>query len=218
VQGRLVQYGCEAYPDTWARQLAAVDEVAAGQSPVLLLGCHPPVVTVGRGTEMGNLLVPAGQSLTVDGESIPMPATFEAERGGDVTFHGPGQIVGYPILPLEAMDRKDLHQYMRDLEEVQIRALAEFGLIAGRNEGYTGVWIEDRKIASIGVAVRRWVSYHGFALNVSTDLRYFRLLNPCGLEASVMTSIEQELGPGIDRSAVEQALLSAFTDIFGISF
>lgn len=125
----------------------------------------------------------------------------EIERGGDVTYHGPGQLVGYPILQLDG-DERDLHAYLRNLEEALIRACAELGLRAGRREGLTGVWIDGaRKIASLGIAVRKWVTYHGFALNVSTDLSRFTAINPCGLDAAVMTSLEKELGRRVDVTA-----------------
>jgi lipoate-protein ligase B len=118
---------------------------------------------------------------------------FEVERGGDVTFHGPGQLVGYPILDLRA-HREDLHWYLRHLEGALIGALGALGIEAGRNPGLTGVWTRGRKIASIGIHVKQWVTYHGFALNVSTDLDYFDLIIPCGIQGVVMTSVAQELG------------------------
>ena len=165
------------------------DLVAARQAqeiPDTLLLCeHPDVITLGRGSHQENLLNPTG-----------MPV-FEIERGGDVTYHGPGQLVGYPILKL-GPDEQDLHLYLRNLEEALIRAVAEVGLPAGRNPGWTGIWTTDtppRKLGSIGVAVKRgWVTLHGFALNVSTDLGKFAAINPCGLEATVMTSVSASLG------------------------
>jgi len=141
----------------------------------LLLLEHRPVITVGRGADAEA----AG--------AAPFPVV-EIERGGEATFHGPGQLVGYPILRL-ADDERDLHRYLRNLEEVLMLALADLGLEAERNPPHTGVWSAGRKLASIGVAVRRWVTYHGFALNVATDLAAFRAFKPCGLEPSVMASI-----------------------------
>jgi lipoate-protein ligase B len=148
---------------------------------VLLLVEHPHVVTLGR-----------KQSAPANVLARDMPV-IEIERGGDVTYHGPGQLVGYPILQLDG-DERDLHVYLRNLEEALIRACVELGLHAGRREGLTGVWIDDaRKIASIGIAVRKWVTYHGFALNVATELERFTAINPCGLDAAVMTSVSREL-------------------------
>ncbi len=153
---------------------------------VLLLVEHPPVITLGRSTKAGHLLASSVQ-LAERGVEL-----FDVERGGDVTFHGPGQLVGYPIVNLE-QHRQDLHWYLRQLEEVMIRALAGCGIEAARNPGKTGVWVRDRKIASIGVHARQWVTWHGFALNVTTDLSYFDLMVPCGIQDVVMTSVEREL-------------------------
>ncbi len=153
---------------------------------VLFLVQHPPVITLGRSTKAGNLLASSAQ-LAVRGVEL-----FDVERGGDVTFHGPGQLVGYPIVNL-TRHTQDLHWYLRQLEEAMIRALAPFGITAGRNAGKTGVWVRDRKIASIGVHARQWVTWHGFALNVTTDLSYFDLMVPCGIPDVVMTNVEREL-------------------------
>ena len=152
---------------------------------VLLLLEHPRVITLGRGASESNVLAPI-DVLERRGVTI-----HEIERGGDVTYHGPGQLVGYPIIDLTS-HRQDLHWYLRQLEEVLIRALRAFGIAGRRVEGYTGVWVKDRKIASIGVHVTRWVTFHGFALNVSTDLTDFGLIVPCGIEAVQMTSVEKE--------------------------
>jgi lipoate-protein ligase B len=154
---------------------------------VLLLVEHEPVITLGRGTRAPSLPLPRAE---LERRGI---GVFEVERGGDVTFHGPGQLVGYPILDLRA-HREDLHWYLRHLEGALIGALAALGIEAGRNPGLTGVWTRGRKIASIGIHVKQWVTYHGFALNVSTDLDYFDLIIPCGIQGVVMTSVAQELG------------------------
>ena len=153
---------------------------------LLLLVEHPSVITLGRSTKQGNLLATPAL-LAARGVEL-----FEVERGGDVTFHGPGQLVGYPIVNLE-QHTQDLHWYLRRLEEVMIRALAPWDIAAARNPGKTGVWVGDRKIASIGVHARQWVTWHGFALNVTTDLSYFDLMVPCGIADVVMTSVEREL-------------------------
>ena len=140
----------------------------------------------------------------------------EIERGGDVTYHGPGQLVGYPIIDL-TRHRQDLHWYLRQLEEVLIRALSTFGVSGKRVEGYTGVWVDDRKIASIGVHVTRWVTFHGFALNVSTDLADFDLIVPCGIEAVQMTSLQKESGREVSVSQVGDEVSRCFADVFDLT-
>lgn len=153
---------------------------------VLLLVEHPPVITLGRSTKQGNLLA------SLDLLASRGVELFDVERGGDITFHGPGQLVGYPILDLQA-HTPDLHWYLRELEELMIRTLAKWEIVASRNVGKTGVWVASRKIASIGVHARQWVTWHGFALNVTTDLSYFDLMVPCGIPDVRMTSVEGEL-------------------------
>lgn len=176
------------YADALALQRDAAKARLSGAlaDDVLLLVEHPPVITLGRSTKAGNLLA-SSQQLAARGVEL-----FDVERGGDVTFHGPGQLVGYPIVNLER-HTMDLHWYLRQLEEVMIRALASCGIEAARNPGKTGVWVRSRKIASIGVHARQWVTWHGFALNVTTDLSYFDLMVPCGIQNVVMTSVEREL-------------------------
>lgn len=154
---------------------------------LLILLEHPRVITLGRGARQSNIVA------TPDLLRRRGVAVHEIERGGDVTYHGPGQLVGYPIVDL-TQHRRDLHWYLRALEEVLIRTVTANGVSAGRVPGYTGVWVVDRKIASIGVHVTRWVTFHGFALNVSTDLRDFDMIVPCGIEAVHMTSISKETG------------------------
>ena len=178
---------------------------------VLLLVEHPPVVTLGRSTKGDNLQL-SDALLAARGVE-----RFEIERGGDATFHGPGQLVGYPIVDLR-QHTQDLHWYLRQVEESLIVALAEVGLAASRVPKYTGVWIEDRKIASIGVHARDWVTRHGFALNVDTDLSYFDLFVPCGIANVVMTSTTRELGsaaPSLD--AMKRFTTSAFGTVFTLS-
>src|SRR5215208_4239854 len=162
---------------------------------LLLLVEHPPVVTLGRSSKQRHLTA-SPELLAARGVEL-----FEVERGGDVTFHGPGQLVGYPIVDLKR-HRRDLHWYLRQVEEALIVALGELGIVAVRNPGLTGVWTTDedlatprRKIASIGVHARDWVTWHGFALNVTTDLSYFGLIVPCGIAGVDMTSVARELGP-----------------------
>jgi lipoyl(octanoyl) transferase len=154
---------------------------------LLLLVEHEPVVTLGRGTRASSLpLAPA--ELERRGLDVA-----EVERGGDVTYHGPGQLVGYPVLDLRE-HREDLHWYLRQLEAGLIAALAALGVPAERSPGLTGVWTRGRKIASLGIHVKQWVTFHGFALNVTTDLDYFDLIVPCGIKDVIMTSVAQELG------------------------
>ena len=138
------------------------------------------------------------------------------ERGGDVTFHGPGQLVGYPIVDLKR-HRQDLHWYLRQVEEVLIRALATYGLHGKRSAGYTGVWVDGRKIASIGVHARDWVTWHGFALNVTTELSYFGLIVPCGIQQVSMTSIARELGAHVAMADVRDRVSRAAADAFGLA-
>jgi lipoyl(octanoyl) transferase len=154
---------------------------------LLLLVEHDPVVTLGRGTRPGSIPL-APPELSRRGVEV-----FEVERGGDVTFHGPGQLVGYPIIDLR-QHREDLHWYLRRLEEGLIGALDTLGIASGPNPGLTGVWTGGRKLASIGIHVKQWVTFHGFALNVTTDLDYFDLIVPCGIKDVIMTSVAQELG------------------------
>lgn len=182
----------------------------AGESAddVLLLVEHPPVVTLGRGTRATSLPLPA-PALVARGLEV-----FEVERGGDVTLHAPGQLVGYPILDLTGW-RRDLHWYLRQLEEVLIRGLAALSISAGRDPGRTGVWTGGRKIASIGIHVKQWVTFHGFALNVTTDLSLFDLIVPCGIPDVRMTSVAAER-PGLaDPSArMREETLEAFGEVF----
>lgn len=199
-------FSLEPYEAVYARQKQRVEQRLRGEIPdTLMLGEHPPVITLGRGTQVQNLL---------QVNQIPV---VEIERGGDVTYHGPGQLVGYPILQL-GPDERDLHRYLRNLEEVLIRVLGHYGLEGSRRPGWTGVWVGDRKIASIGVAVRKWVTYHGFALNVTTDLSGFYRINPCGLPPMVMTSLAEQLPhQQIDMADIEALVLQAFQTVFGRS-
>jgi lipoyl(octanoyl) transferase len=165
---------------------------------LLLLVEHAPVVTIGRGSRPGSLPLAPAQ---LERRGIEV---FEVERGGDVTFHGPGQLVGYPIIDLRR-HREDLHWYLRRLEAGLIGALDTLGIIAGPNPGLTGVWTRGRKIASIGIHVKQWVTFHGFALNVNTDLSYFDLIVPCGIKDVVMTSVAAELGRDDSATLWDQA-------------
>jgi lipoyl(octanoyl) transferase len=178
---------------------------------LLLLVEHEPVVTLGRGTHPQSLPLSASV-LSQRGIQV-----YEVERGGDVTFHGPGQLVGYPILDL-GEHREDLHWYLRSLETALIASLDTLGIPAGINPGLTGVWTRGRKIASIGVHVKRWITYHGFALNVSTDLSYFDLIVPCGIRDVVMTSVAMESGRTDTAlwTDTRQAVVDAFALVFNL--
>lgn len=189
------------YDEVHALQLALVEEVARGAEPALVLVEHEPIVTVGRGARVETVRT-----------TLPV---IEVERGGGVTAHAPGQLVGYPIVPLPG---HDLRGHLRRIERALVAALARFEIAGEAREGATGVWTPTpagpRKLASIGIAARRWVTYHGFALNVTTDLAVFRGLDPCGFDAGVMTSMAAILGRAPDaaavRTAVREALLEAF--------
>jgi lipoate-protein ligase B len=196
------------YRAAWALQRQLVAARSADEIPdTLLLLEHPPVITLGRAGSTDHLL---GSEAELAGRGVELVAS---DRGGDITFHGPGQIVGYAVVDLAARGR-DLHRYLRDLETVLIRALAEFGIHAGRSPGLTGVWVGDAKVAAIGIRVSRWITHHGFALNVQTDLSYFDLIVPCGIADRRVTSMEALLGGPVDRAAVEAALGRAFRDVF----
>ena len=178
---------------------------------VLLLVEHPPVVTLGRGSKEKNL-VSSPEFLQSKGVEL-----FEVERGGDVTFHGPGQLVGYPIIDLKR-HRQDLHWYLRKIEEALINTLADYGIPGERNPAFTGVWTRGRKIASIGVHAREWVTWHGFALNVTTDLSYFDLIVPCGIDGVVMTSIARELGlEDVAQQDVRDRVSAKFAEAFDLT-
>lgn len=177
---------------------------------MLLLVEHPAVVTMGRSFHVENLPTTPEQ---LEAQGVEL---FEVERGGDVTFHGPGQLVGYPIYDLTD-HRPDLHVFLRQIEQCLIETLADVGLIGERREELTGVWIGDRKIASIGLHVRKWVTWHGFALNVATDLEYFNLIVPCGIENVVMTTMQRELAERAPRDLWSRAVdgvMKAFCQVF----
>ena len=198
VQAGLVPYGAAL---DWQRELAAARIAGSLDHDLLLLLEHPEVITLGRS---------GGAAHVLHAEGIEV---VEVERGGDVTFHGPGQLVGYPILDLKA-HRQDLHWYLRTLEAALIGALGALGIPAERRDGLTGVWTSGRKIASLGVHVKQWVTWHGFALNVSTDLASFARIVPCGIDGVDMTSVERELGP-VSFADVVNAVTHHFRATFG---
>ncbi len=208
----VVRLGTMSYAEALEMQRAAARARIAGEIPedLLLLVEHPPVVTLGRSAKDAHLLA-SPALLAARGIEL-----FEVERGGDVTFHGPGQLVGYPIVDLKR-HKRDLHWYLRRVEEALIAGLAGYGIAGERNEGYTGVWTGGRKIASIGVHARDWVTWHGFALNVSTDLAFFDLIVPCGISGVTMTSIERETGSPAPMEGVERAVAGAFGRVFDLA-
>ncbi len=173
----------------------------------LLLLEHPPVITLGRGGKLDNLLA-SPQILESHGVRF-----FETTRGGDITYHGPGQVVGYPILHL-GEGKRDVRKYVTNLEEVLIRTVAEYGITAARIEGRRGIWVGNEKIAAIGVRIARWVTSHGWALNVNTNLEHFRLITPCGLHGTGVTSIQRQLGRAVPVEEVREILAAKFAEIF----
>ncbi|MFQ3549337.1 MAG: lipoyl(octanoyl) transferase LipB [Armatimonadota bacterium] len=187
------------------------NQTSSKQIPgALMLLEHDPVITMGvKSTSCGNLL--ADENI-LKSEGIEVIST---DRGGDITYHGPGQLVGYPILALRSISR-DLHTYLRDLEESIILLLAEYGLKGNRN-GPAGVWVGNKKVCSIGVAVRKWTTYHGFALNICPNLDHFSYINPCGLKSSDITSISELLKKDISLDEVMNKYLASFEKIFGLS-
>jgi lipoate-protein ligase B len=180
-------------------------------SDVLLLLEHPPVITLGRGAKANHLRLPEA-TLAARGILV-----HRVSRGGDVTYHGPGQLVGYPIVDLVPQGR-DLHRFLLLLEETLLTTLAAFGLRGRRQPGRTGVWVDDAKIASIGIGVRHWISWHGFALNIATDLRAFDTIVPCGLDGVTMTSMEALLGEPVPLAEVEAILINAFARCFSSTY
>lgn len=196
-------WGRREYGESLAEMRQLRRDRRAGIIPdTLLLVEHPPVVTVGvQGA---------------DGETLPVGIpSFPVERGGKATFHGPGQLVGYPIVDLEPRGR-DVRRFVHEVEELVVRAVGDLGVPASRVSGRRGVWVAgERKIASVGIAVESWVTFHGFALNVSTDLRAFEAFHPCGLDARVMTSVEKELGRTVHLSELTPGILRAWAELFG---
>ncbi len=195
----LLDLGRREYGQVWELQKQLVNMRASDQvQDLLILVEHDHVITLGRKTSQENFRP----------QDIPV---FQVERGGDATFHGPGQLVGYPIIKLV---EPDVHKFLRQLEEVLIRTASDFGVDANRKEGHTGVWSGGKKLASIGVAISNWVTYHGFALNVNTDLKYFQLIKPCGLDPDTMTSTQKITGKEIDMERMKQRIVENFSRVF----
>jgi lipoyl(octanoyl) transferase len=198
------------YQAAWNMQRELVERRKAREiEDTILFLEHPPVITLGRNARAEHLLTPAAtlRRLGID--------LVESDRGGNVTFHGPGQLVGYPILDLSLI-RKDVVWYVRTLEEALIRTAREFGLPAERRSGLTGVWVNQAKVAAIGVHLSRWVTSHGFALNLETDLRFFRHIVPCGIAGAPVTSLRECLGQPPDRRSVERRLTRHLGELLGL--
>jgi len=202
--------GLIPYGEALEMQRALVEERRAGRVPdLLLLVQHPPVLTVGVKGDGGrsNILVPAERLAELGVE------VHKTGRGGDVTYHGPGQVVGYPIIDLRP-DRCDVHRYVRDLEEVMIRVCGDYGVDAERVKGMTGAWVGRDKIGAIGVRISRWITSHGFAFNVSTALDHFDLIVPCGIRDRGVTSLARLLGRDVPMAEVEDAVVRRFREVF----
>ena len=196
------------YRDAYHRQRKLFRERLDGRIPdTLLLLEHPPTITVGKAGKLENILV-SREQLAQQGVSLVF-----IDRGGDVTYHGPGQLVGYPIFDLRGRGR-DAHRYIRNLEEAIIRTLNDFSIKSGRDRGHAGVWVEDEEIAAIGLSLSQWITMHGFALNVNTNLAQFSLINPCGFTNRRATSISRLLGREIPMAEVKERLLAHFAEVF----
>ncbi len=202
-KGNLYDLGVRDYAEVWELQRELIELRAKKTIPdTLILVQHPHVFTVGKA-------VPGDVPAEIEG--VPV---YRIERGGQWTYHGPGQLVGYPILDLDARQR-DIHAFLRNIEETLIRAVAKFGIDVGRGE-QTGVWVRNKKIASIGAAIRNWISFHGFALNVNTDLNYFYMIIPCGFSGSTMTSMKTLLGQEVNFDRVKVEVRKSFEEVFGL--
>lgn len=225
---KLINLGSKDYKETWEYQeelfQSVVDikidnrrnNLTNKTSNYLIYVEHPHVYTLGKSGDMSNLLLNEEQ-LTEKGATF-----YKINRGGDITYHGPGQLVGYPILDLDNFFT-DIHKYLRFLEEVIIKTLAEYGIKSTRSEGETGVWLDvgtpfARKICALGVRTSRWVTMHGFALNVNVNLGYFDNIIPCGIKGKAVTSMEAELGKKIPMEEVQQKILKHFSELFEVEF
>jgi len=205
--------GVVPYQDALALQRALVEERRADRiTDTLLLLQHPPVITLGvRGDGGRSNIVASGRRLAELGIDVA-----ETGRGGDVTYHGPGQVVGYPILNLRP-DRCDVHRYVRDIEDVMIRTCADYGVTAARIEGLTGAWVGTAKIGAIGVRISRWITSHGFAFNVDTNLDHFNLIVPCGISDKSVTSLRRLVGRDLQIGEVEDSLIRHLSEVFNLS-
>ncbi len=204
------QLGAIEYREAYELQKALLQERLRGRiADTLLLLEHPPTITVGKSGKLENILASPAE-LASAGVSL-----IFTDRGGDVTYHGPGQIVGYPILDLRERDR-DAHRYVHNLEEVLIRTLADYGIRSGRDHNHAGVWVNDEEIAALGLSIRRWITMHGFALNVNTDLKHFTLINPCGFANKTATSMARLIRHELPIDKVTERLLAHFAEVFEV--
>lgn len=202
--------GCTEYKEIWDLQKQLFELRAENKIPdIFLLNEHNHVYTIGKSGN-GNHLLSTEEELLATGAEV-----FYTDRGGDITYHGPGQIVGYPILDLNNY-YLDTHKYLRDIEEVLILTLKDFQLQGTRSEGMTGVWVGNNKIAAIGIKISRWITMHGFAFNVNTDLSYFDRIIPCGIFHKGVTSLQQVLGHSVDIAEVNESIISNFEKVFGV--
>jgi lipoyl(octanoyl) transferase len=199
------------YKEAWDLQKELFEKRYKDELPdILLLLEHNHTYTLGKTADKSNLI---GSKNYLEENNI---SVYDIDRGGDITYHGPGQIVGYPIISLENW-KKDTHKYLRAIEEVIIRTCDEFGIKASRNEKYTGVWVDDKKIAAIGIKVSRWITMHGFAFNINTELKYFSGIIPCGIKDKSVTSLENELNQKMNLETVKNLLVKHFKEVFGYS-
>jgi len=206
----VIKLGRTDYKECWDLQQRLFDQRSVGEvGDRLLLTEHDHVYTIGKGGDKNHLLANK-EELESRGVGV-----YHNDRGGDITYHGPGQLVGYPILDLNNY-YLDLHRYLRDLEEVIIRTLAGYGVSASRNAEYTGVWVGNEKICAIGVKTSRWITMHGFAFNVNTDLSYFGRIIPCGIFEKGVTSLQQILGRKIDLSGITAQVVKQFSVVFQV--
>ena len=201
--------GLVPYGEALDLQKELVEERRAGRVPdLLMLLQHPPVITLGVRRDSRSHITASEEQLAMHGVEV-----HEAGRGGDVTYHGPGQIVGYPILDLRP-DRCDVHRYVRDLEQVMIRVCADYGISAHRVDGFSGAWVGTEKIGAIGVRISRWITSHGFAFNVNTRLEDFQLIVPCGIADRGVTSLGKLLGEELSIEEVEDRFIRRFAEVF----
>jgi lipoyl(octanoyl) transferase len=200
------------YGEALALQRALVEDRRANRIPdTLLLVEHPHVLTLGvRGDGGRSHILATAEALASRGVEV-----HETGRGGDITYHGPGQLVGYPIIDLKP-DRCDVHRYVRDLEEVLIRTAADYGVVAERVAGLTGVWVGRGKLAAIGVRIARWITSHGFAFNITTNLDYFTLIVPCGIPDRGVTSLAELAGRAVDPAEVAGRIIEHFSNVFNL--
>ncbi len=204
----IINLGLKDYQETYKIQKKLIKERFEGKIPdTLILVEHPSVFTIGRSGSRKNILTPL-EKLKEEGMQV-----YEIDRGGDITYHGPGQIVGYPVIDLRKHG-KDIHLYLRKLEEVIIKLLKDFSIEAGRIKDMTGVWVNNKKIASIGIGVSKWVTYHGFSLNIDPNMKYFAMINPCGLGKPVTSMKEQLNSKCPERREIEEKLAGTFAEVF----